>query len=119
MKAIVDVINDFKQQLNQLNYPVYTEKLNNIIDKPHIVILESRRQPVYNDSIDKVYDSTIEVTFITNKLPVNFIELYNVRDSIINALNNYQFIVSELEVDVNRKSNIKAAIHMLFTVKTR
>ena len=50
--------------------------------------------------IDKAYISIIEVDYISNTIPVNFISLYEIRDKILNLLesNGYNVVNQLFEI---------------------
>lgn len=113
MKTIKEVIEDIKNKLEPMNIPIYYIKINDIVEYPHIVIIENRRQPLTENMIDKVYESTIEVDYVSNKIPINFYEIYDIRDEMINLLqDDYEVIVSDLEM-----GDEDWIIHVLLKVK--
>lgn len=113
MQTIKEVIEDIKDKLEQLNVSIHYVKINDISKHPHIYIIEQKRRIISEDMVDKAYESTIEIDYVSNKVPANFYELYDIRDSIVKLLeDDYNIYLTELEIGDN-----ECIIHLLLKVK--
>ena len=87
--------------------------MNDIVEYPHIVIVENKRRPMSENMIDKVYESFVEVDYVSNKIPIDFYEIYDIRDEMIDLLQDeYEVIHSDLEI-----GDEDWIIHVLLKVK--
>ena len=115
MRTIKDVIEDLNLKLQQLYISTYYIKMNDILKYPHIVIVEGRRRPKEKGMIDKAYESHIEIDYVSNKFPINFYDIYDIRDNIANLIqDDYEIISEDIEVGDDRW-----IIHILITVNVR
>lgn len=115
MRTIKDVIEDLNLKLQSLNTSIYYMKMNDVLKYPHIIIVEGRRRPKEKDMIDKAYESHIEIDYVSNKFPINFYDIYDIRDNIANLIqNDYEIVSEDIEVGDDRW-----IIHILITVNVR
>ena len=115
MRTIKDVIEDLNLKLQSLNTSIYYMKMNDVLKYPHIVIIEGKRKPYSENMIDKAYESHIEIDYVSNKFPINFYDIYDIRDNIANLIqNDYEIVSEDIEVGDDRW-----IIHILITVNVR
>ena len=115
MKTIKEVIENINLKLQPLNVSTYYIKMNEVVKFPHIVIVEGRRRPYSEGMIDKAYESHIEIDYVSNKFPINFYDIYDIRDNIANLIqNDYEIVSEDIEVGDDRW-----IIHILITVNVR
>jgi len=101
MKTSLEHIEKIVEILQNEGFHVYYKKLNDIMNGNYIYVVEQRRKPIIKeDMVDKAYMSIIEIDYITNAIPINFINLYQIRDKILNILesNGYNIIEQLFEI---------------------